>query len=229
MFARDRSWDLSLESQHIRKRPPPGSQNPALYLVAWNPSPRTEFSVTTSYCRKPRIWREDDVIPNVPNELPVFRDMSHCSHCRCDLPGLETLCSKCYEARCSKLDQRKPWLRSVLRYLSNPLGITRETKSQMTALAAVLCIWVGVFACWFGGFAKLGYKHAFFSAAVFSDAALILLQSASMSLGVSLFLVRKNLSLYWEAALGVFAGISVFYADWAWHVGVFWPEVRSGR
>ena len=87
--------------------------------------------------------------------------------------------------------------------------------------SAIVCLGIGVLACWFGGFAKLGYNYALFSNAVFSSAVLILVKSTALSLAISLFLARKNLRMYWEVTLGVFAAVSLCYARWGWHVGVF--------
>jgi hypothetical protein len=81
--------------------------------------------------------------------------------------------------------------------------------------------------CWFGGFAEVGYKYPLFSDVVSSGAFLILVKSAALSIGLSLFLARKNLKLYWEVALALFWAISVCYARWAWHVGVFPDQLRS--
>ena len=73
--------------------------------------------------------------------------------------------------------------------------------------------------CWFSGFAKIGYKYPPFSDAVLSWAFLVLVKSASLSLGMSLFLARKNLRLYREVALGGFLAVSLCYAHSAGHVG----------
>ncbi len=43
----------------------------------------------------------------VPTRLSA--NMSYCSCCRRDLPGLETLCQQCFEAGCDRLAHSKPW------------------------------------------------------------------------------------------------------------------------
>ncbi len=35
--------------------------------------------------------------------------MSRCSYCRCELPGLETLCQQCFEAGCDRIAHPKQW------------------------------------------------------------------------------------------------------------------------
>jgi hypothetical protein len=154
--------------------------------------------------------------------------MPQCSGCRCDLPGLETVCSKCLETRYSELDHSKSFLESVLSYISNPLGVTAASESKMPLSGAIFCCCGGVFVCWYAGFAKVGYKYSLFSDAVFSGAFQILLQVAGLSLGMSIFLARKNLKLYWEIAFSGFLAISLCYARWAWHVGVF-PDILGAK
>ena len=39
--------------------------------------------------------------------------MSHCSNCRRELPGLETLCQQCYEAQYEQVAYEKPWWRRL--------------------------------------------------------------------------------------------------------------------
>jgi hypothetical protein len=93
---------------------------------------------------------------------------------------------------------------------------------------ALFCCCGGVLVCWYAGFAKFGYKYSLLSDAVVSGAFQILLQVAGLSLGMSLFLARKNLKLYWEIALSGFLMVSFGYARWAWHVGVF-PHILHGK
>ena len=147
--------------------------------------------------------------------------MPRCSDCHCDLPGFETLCSKCLEARYSELGHPKSVLESMQQFASNPMGITPESERKLHLPAAIAFCCGGVLIYWYGAFAKLGYKCPLFSGAVLSGTFLILVKSAGLSLGISLFLARKNLGLYWEIALSLFLGISLCYARWAWHVGVF--------
>ena len=113
-------------------------------------------------------------------------------------------------------------------YVLNPFGLTPESESKMRLPAAILLGCSGVLLCWFGGFAKLGYQYSFFSNAVFSEAFQVLVKSAGLSLVLSLYLARKNPKLYWEIALGGFWGISICYARWCWHIGVF-PSWLKGR
>jgi hypothetical protein len=153
--------------------------------------------------------------------------MPQCSYCYCDLPGDETLCSKCFEARYSKLGHPTSLLQSIRQWVSNPLGLTPESERTIRLPAAVFFCFGGILLCWYGGFARVGYRHSLFSEEVVSGALLILVKSAGLSLGLALFMARKNLKLYWEAALVLFLGISLCYARWSWHVGVFPIELRS--
>jgi hypothetical protein len=145
--------------------------------------------------------------------------MPKCLDCRRDLPSLETLCSKCFEARYSKFDRPKSFLESVQQYVSNPWGITPETERGMPYPWAFAC--GSALICWYGAFARLGYKCSLLSNAVLVGTFLVIVKSVVLSLGLSLFLARKNLKLYWEVALVLFLTISIMYARWAWHVGVF--------
>jgi hypothetical protein len=147
--------------------------------------------------------------------------MPRCSDCRCNLPSLETLCSKCFEARYSALAHPKSFLESVRQYVSNPLGITPDQIPSIEFPAVIVCCCLGILLCWFAGFAEVGYKYSLFSGVVFSGAFLVLVKSAVLSLGLSLYLARKNLEMYWSIALGGFVSISICYARWCWHIGVF--------
>jgi hypothetical protein len=153
--------------------------------------------------------------------------MPHCSDCRCDLPNFETLCSKCFEARYSELARPKSLLESMRQYILNPLRLTPKSESKMSPPAAIVGCCAGVLVCWFGAFAGVGYKHPFFSGVVLSGAFRILVKSAGLSLGMSLFLAKKNLRLYWEIAMRVFFVVSFCYARWCWHVGVFSDILRA--
>src|SRR2546429_6278257 len=73
--------------------------------------------------------------------------MPQCSGCRCDLPGFETLCSKCLETRYSELGHPKSFLESVLPYVSNSMGVTAESESKMPLPGAIFCCCGGVLVC----------------------------------------------------------------------------------
>jgi hypothetical protein len=105
--------------------------------------------------------------------------------------------------------------------VSNPFGITPEQVPSMRLPGVIFCCCFGLLVCWFGGFAEVGYKYSLFSDVVLSGALLVLVKSAVLSLGLSLYLARNNLGMYWEIALGGFVAISICYARWCWHVGVF--------
>jgi hypothetical protein len=150
--------------------------------------------------------------------------MPRCLDCRCVLPGFDTLCSNCLEARYSRLDNPKTILESAWQYVLNPLGLKDErlrSGSAMTPQLALIIAGIGLAVCWFGGFAKLGYQDSLFSGEVFSEAFEVAVKSALWALALSLYATRKNLRLYWEAALFIFVTSSILYARWCWHVGVF--------
>lgn len=160
-----------------------------------------------------------------------YSNMSRCPGCKNDLAPFQTLCSKCYDARYSKIDQRVSLLSSLSAYVSNPLAITQESVSETSLSEAVVCLAIGIAACWWGGFAEYGYRPTLFSFPVFSGAFDILLKSAALSLALALLLARKNLRMYWDVALGLFVVVAMTYARWAWHVGIFSGMLRkmSGR
>jgi hypothetical protein len=147
--------------------------------------------------------------------------MSRCLNCRCDLPDLETLCSKCFEARYSTIDRRRSFAESVWQYVSNPFGITKENTPKMRLPGVIICCCGGLLICWFGGFAEVGYRYSPLTNVVLSGALRVFLKSACLSLILSLYLSRKNLRMHREVALGVFLAISIWDARWCWHVGVF--------
>ncbi len=39
--------------------------------------------------------------------------MSRCSYCRCELPGLETVCDRCFQAGYDRLTHPQPWWRRL--------------------------------------------------------------------------------------------------------------------
>src|SRR5437016_5793026 len=80
-----------------------------------------------SYRRKPQILGRDVLISY---RLFLVPNMPRCSDCHCDLPGFETLCSKCLEARYSELSHPKSVLESMQQFASNPMGITPESEHK---------------------------------------------------------------------------------------------------
>lgn len=102
-------------------------------------------------------------------------------------------------------------------FISNPLGITPDTKSEMRLPAVIVGLGLGVLACWIGSFERLGYTYAFFSIVVLLGSVPILVKSAVLSLGISFFLARRNLRLYGEVTLGVFVATTLCYARWVRH------------
>jgi len=137
----------------------------------------------------------------------LFRvpNMPHCSDCRRELPGFETLCSKCYDARYARMGHPKPFEELVRQFLSNPLGLTAEDLQQeeekVTLPAAIACWCGGLVICWIGGWVKADYKYSALSNEVLSGALVCVL----ISIGATLVFARTNLKLHWRIASTVFA------------------------
>lgn len=140
--------------------------------------------------------------------------MPRCSDCDCDLPGFETLCSKCFAARYSELGRPKSFLQSVREYVSSPLGLTaedlrqQEQKPTIPVAAAGWC--VGLLICWLGGWIKGDCKYSAFSNEVLSGA----LTCVLVAISATLFFARTNQTLHWRIASTVFAGFAYGVAGW---------------
>jgi len=120
-----------------------------------------------------------------------------------------------------------PLLHSVARYVANPLAITHESVPEVGLPDVIVCLVIGLSACWFGGFAEYGYNYPLLSFSVFSGALDILLKSAALTFALALLLARKNLRMYWDVALGLFVVVAIYYARWEWHAGVFSRLLRN--
>jgi hypothetical protein len=148
--------------------------------------------------------------------------MPQCSVCGCELPGLDTLCANCYNAKYADVGNPKPFLEgirrsvsreSIRRFVSNPMGITPEdirdeSKIPLPVVIAFCC--GGLLFCWFGAFDRFDYKYSMVSEEVFSEAFLILGMSAALSLS----LARKDLRVCWRSASFLFCRISASF--WLW-------------
>jgi len=71
-----------------------------------------------SYPRKQQTVRKADLISK---DFCECLNMPHCSSCGCDLPGLQELCSECFEAKYKKLGHPKSLFESIRQLGSNPL------------------------------------------------------------------------------------------------------------
>jgi hypothetical protein len=139
--------------------------------------------------------------------------MPHCSYCQCDLPGFETLCSKCFEAKYSELSRPKSFLESMRQYVSNPLGLAAEDflqEEKITIPIAIACWCGGFLICWLGGWIKADYKYSAFSDEVLSGALMCVL----VSISATLVFARTNLKLHWKIASAVFAVSAYGVAGW---------------
>jgi hypothetical protein len=166
--------------------------------------------VDASYRRKPQILGGDVLISYRLFRVP---NMPRCSDCHCELPGFETLCSKCFEARYSELGRPKSFLQSMRQYVSNPLGLTAEDllrEERVTIPVAIACWCGGLLICWLGGWIKANYNYSAFSDEVFSGALTCVLFSISATLAFA----RTNLKLHWRIASTVFAVSAYGVAGW---------------
>jgi hypothetical protein len=140
--------------------------------------------------------------------------MPKCSDCCCDLPGLETLCSRCHDARYVQMSRPRHLEESVRQFLSNPLGLTAEDflqdEDKVTVPVAIACWCGGLLICWFGGWVKADYKYPAFSDEVLWGALVCLL----ISIGATLVFARTNLKMHWRIASTVFAVSAWGVAGW---------------
>ena len=77
------------------------------------------------------------------------RNMSQCPDCGCDLPGFQTLCSECYDARYAGVGRPKSLLESIRQFGSNPRrrqGNRKPNQSIALVAGVVLCC----YRPWFG-------------------------------------------------------------------------------
>ena len=130
--------------------------------------------------------------------------MPICSDCRCDLPGVETLCSKRYDVRYARMGGPKP--------LKESIRLTAEDllQQKVTIPVAIACWCGGLLICWLGGWVKADYKYPAFSGEVLSGALVCIL----VSISATLVFARTNLKLHWRIASTVFAVSAYGVAGW---------------
>jgi hypothetical protein len=134
--------------------------------------------------------------------------MPQCPFCGSDLPGVQTLCQKCYDARYAQIARPRSFLESMRQFVSNPLCLTEEDllEESRVSFLVVVAFWCsGLLICWFGGWARVHYKYSLFSNEVLSGALLCI----GISIFMSLVLARTNLRLHWKIASPVFVAISM--------------------
>lgn len=139
--------------------------------------------------------------------------MPKCSDCRCDLPGFETLCSKCYDAKYARMGRPKAFKESIQQFLSNPLGLTAEdllAEEKVTNPVAIVCWCGGLLICWLGGWVKTDYKYSAFSDEVLSGALVCVL----VFISATLVFARTNVKPHWRVASTVFALSAYGVAGW---------------
>jgi hypothetical protein len=110
--------------------------------------------------------------------------MPQCPDCGCDLPSLQSLCQKCYDARYAEVGSPKSFLESIREFGSNPRRqevIANRIKSQPWWLAWFLAA-VGSGLDWRCAFEWFSGKYAFYSETVLDRTILIVLACATVAL-----------------------------------------------
>jgi hypothetical protein len=133
--------------------------------------------------------------------------MPECPDCGCDLPSLQTLCSKCYDARYADVVRSKSIPESIWQFGSNPRReqVREERiKAQPWWLAWAFAA-IGLALDWRCAFEWFAGKSAFYSEIVLGRTVLIVLACA----GVSLLLVCIVRAARWRDALLPFSVFSM--------------------
>ena len=133
--------------------------------------------------------------------------MSQCPDCGRDLPGFQTLCSKCYDARYSDVGHPKSLLESIRQLGSNPIRrqvIEERIKAQAWWVPWCLAL-IGLAFDWRLAFEWLAGKSVFLSLDVLSRTGLIVAACASVAL-LAAGLTREA---KWRDALPLFCAISM--------------------
>jgi hypothetical protein len=134
--------------------------------------------------------------------------MPQCPSCGSELPGLQTLCQKCYDAEYDQVGRPRSFLKSIRRFVTNPLSLSEKdlTEGGSVSVLFFIAFWCsGLVFCWFGGWAGVHFEYSPFSRAVLPGA----LSCIGISVIASLALARTNLKLHWRVASPVFTMISV--------------------
>jgi len=133
--------------------------------------------------------------------------MPQCSDCGCDVPPLQSLCSKCYDARYADLGRPKSILESIWPFGSNS---RREQVREDRIKAQPWCLaWtfaaIGLALDWRCAFEWFAGRSSFYSEIVLGRTVLIVLACA----GVSLLLVCVVRTAKWRDALLLFSLFSM--------------------
>jgi len=134
--------------------------------------------------------------------------MSKCRDCGCDLPSLQTVCSRCYDAKYAGVGVGRPnsLLESVRQFGSNPRrrhAIENRIKAQPWWLAWCFAF-LGLGLDWRCAFEWFAGKSSFYAAPVLGRNVLIVLACAGVALLV-LFVTRE---LRWRYASPLFCLVS---------------------
>lgn len=133
--------------------------------------------------------------------------MLKCPDCGSDLPGFQTLCSKCFDARYATLGRPKSILESIWQFGSNPRREqAREDriKGQPWWLAWGFAF-IGLALDWRCAFEWFAGRSSFYSEIVLGRTVAIVLASA----GVSLLLVCLVRAARWRDTLWLFSLFSM--------------------
>jgi hypothetical protein len=137
--------------------------------------------------------------------------MPQCPDCGCDLPSLQSLCPKCYDARYAEVGSPKSPLESIREVRSNPRRqevIADRIKSQPLWRHVCWAV-IGIGLDWRCAFEWFAGKHAFYSETVLDRTILIVLACASAALLI--VCLSRRVKLWFASAL--FLGLSAVVYD----------------
>ena len=110
--------------------------------------------------------------------------MPPCPECECDLPGCQTLCSECYEARYATVGRPKSLRKSIRQFGSNPRRqrvIENRINVQPWWLAWCFAV-IGIVLDWRCAFEWFAGQSPFYSESVLARTGLIVLVCAGVTL-----------------------------------------------
>jgi hypothetical protein len=110
--------------------------------------------------------------------------MSQRPDCGCDLPGVQSLCPKCYDAKYADVGRPKSPLESIREFGSNPRRrqVVEDRISAQPWWLAWLFAAIGVGLDWRCAFEWFAGKYAFYSEPVLDRAILVVLACAGVAL-----------------------------------------------
>jgi hypothetical protein len=145
-------------------------------------------------------------------------NMPQCTDCGCDLPGLETLCSRCYDATYSEIGRSRSLLESMRRREGRRTIGNQDTAKARQPWWLVLCWAIGGLGfAWDCAFELFSGRYSFCSEPVLRKMGVIVVLCSAVSL-LAVFLVRSA-RLRDAAAVFFLASSQVwFYLTVSWVV-----------